>query len=79
MDSEEALIPSAHPVVRRVYLLACCALILVALLTFAGWQFRIPILRGQMYGSFVAPNSALCFLLSALSILFQTSRGKINA
>jgi PAS domain S-box-containing protein len=79
MDSEEALIPSAHPVVRRVCLLACCALILAALLTFAGWQFRIPILRGQMYGSFVAPNSALCFLLSALSILFQTSRGKINA
>ncbi|HWF05935.1 MAG TPA: ATP-binding protein [Candidatus Angelobacter sp.] len=79
MDSEDALIPSAHPVVRRVCLLACCALILAALLTFAGWQFRIPILRGEMYGSFIAPNSALCLLLSALSILFQTSRRKINA
>jgi PAS domain S-box-containing protein len=78
MDSEDAFNQSAHPVVRRTCLLACYGLILAALFTFAGWQFRIPILRGQMYGSFIAPNSALCLLLSALSILFQTSRRKIN-
>ena len=76
MHSEDAEIPIAHPVIRRVGLLACYALIVTAILVFAGWQFRIPILRGQIFGSFVAPNTALCFLFGALSILLQLSHRK---
>ncbi len=77
MDSEDAQMPIAHPVIRRVGLLACYGLIVTAMLVFAGWQFRIPILRGQMLGSFIAPNTALCFFLFALSILLQISPSKV--
>ena len=77
MNSEDAQIPSAQPVVRHVGLLGCYALIVAAVLVFAGWQFRLPILRGQVLGSFIAPNTALCFLLFALSILLQISRSKV--
>jgi PAS domain S-box-containing protein len=71
MAPEEAQIPSVHPQIRRIGLVACFALIVAALAVFAGWQFRIPILRGQVFGSFIAPNTALCFLFCAFSILFQ--------
>ena len=77
MDSEDAQIPTAHPFIRRVGLLACYALIVAAILVFAGWQFRIPILRGEMLGSFIAPYTALCFLFLALSILLQISSSKV--
>ena len=83
MASEDAQIPSEPTAVRRVGLLACYVLILAAILVFAGWQFRIPILRGQVFGSFVSPNAALCFILCGFSILLQTSgsqwREKIGA
>ncbi len=77
MDSEDAQIPTAHPFIRRVGLLACYALIVAAILVFTGWQFRIPILRGEMFGSFIAPYTALCFLFLALSILLQVSSSKV--
>jgi PAS domain S-box-containing protein len=76
MASEEAQILSAHPRIRHIGLVACFALIVAAMVVFAGWQFRIPALRGQMYGSFVSPNAALCFLFCALSILLQSSTSK---
>jgi len=83
MASEDAQIPSEQTAVRRVGLVACYVLILAAILVFAGWQFRIPILRGQVFGSFVSPNAALCFILCGFSILLQTSgsqwREKIGA
>jgi PAS domain S-box-containing protein len=79
MAPEEAQIPSAHPRIRRIGLVACYVLIVAQLAVFAGWQFRIPILRGQVFGSFIAPNTALCFLLCALSILFQSSTSKPSA
>jgi PAS domain S-box-containing protein len=79
MSSEDTQISSAHPVVRRFGLAACYVLILAAIMVFAGWQFRIPVLRGEVLGSFIAPNTALCFLLFALSILLQISSSKILA
>src|SRR5580704_14658215 len=79
MSSEDTQIPSAHTVVRRFGLAACYVLILAAIMVFAGWQFRIPILRGEVLGSFIAPNTALCFFLVALSILLQISPSKILA
>lgn len=44
-----------------------------ALLTLVGWQFRIPVLKGAYFGSFIAPNTALCFGLCGISILLQLS------
>ena len=76
MDSESTQILAEYPAIRRIGLLAAFTLIIAASMIFAGWQFRIPILRGQIFGSFVAPNSALCFFLSGLSILLQLSSGK---
>ncbi|HEX2599747.1 MAG TPA: PAS domain S-box protein, partial [Terriglobales bacterium] len=37
----------------------------------AGWQFRIPLLKGELLGSFVSPNAAACFSLCGVSILLQ--------
>jgi PAS domain S-box-containing protein len=79
MSFKDTQIPSAYPVVRRFGLIACYVLILAAIMVFAGWQFRIPVLRGEVLGSFIAPNTALCFLLFALSILLQISPSKILA
>jgi PAS domain S-box-containing protein len=46
-------------------------LILAGLCVLAGWQFRVPLLKGEMLGSFVSPNAAACFMLCSLSILLQ--------
>jgi PAS domain S-box-containing protein len=37
----------------------------------AGWQFRIPLLKGELLGSFVSPNAAACFSVCGVSILLQ--------
>lgn len=76
MAPDEAQISTANTGIRRIGIAACFALIVAALTVFAGWQFRIPILRGQVLGSFVSPNAALCFLFCALSILFQRSASR---
>lgn len=73
MDPENIQILPLHATVRRVGSVAASALVAIALIIMAGWQLRIPILRGQVFGSFVAPNSALCFLLCGVSLLLQTS------
>src|ERR1700733_13892436 len=77
MATEEASIPSANTGIHRIGLAACVALIVAALTVFTGWEFRIPALRGQMYGSFIAPNTALCFFMCAVSILFQRSSNRL--
>lgn len=78
MESQptQNLVPS--PVVRRAGTLATLALIGGSLVVMAGWQFRIPLLRGQIFGSFVAPNSALCFLVCGISILLLASGGRLR-
>ena len=52
-------------------------LILFSLTIIAGWQFRIPWMRGQAFGTFVAPTSGLSFLCSGLSVLLQKSRYRL--
>jgi signal transduction histidine kinase len=37
----------------------------------AGWIYRIPLLKGDGFGTFVAPNTALLFILCGLGILAQ--------
>jgi PAS domain S-box-containing protein len=79
MDSNRNELPSIHEATRRFGLVAATTLVLAACVVLAGWQFRIPILRGQVFGSFVAPNAALCFFLGGLSIFLQNSNSKFSA
>jgi signal transduction histidine kinase len=51
-------------------------LIVAGTIIIAGWQFRIPWMRGHAFGTFVAPMSALCFLCSGISVLLQLSSGR---
>ncbi len=73
MTSESAQSQSISAAIRRYRLLPSYGLILAAILVLAGWQWRIPILRGQILGSFIAPNTALGFALCGISILLQVS------
>jgi len=56
---------------RSVASYLACATGAAGLLIIAGWQFRIPLLKGEAFGTFVAPNSAASFLCCAASILLQ--------
>jgi signal transduction histidine kinase len=49
--------------------LACVALV--------GWQFRIPLLKADLFGTFVAPNAALCFIVCGVSIVCQISGSRV--
>jgi len=62
----------------RVASAASSVIIVGGLVIILGWQFQIPLLRGQALGTFVAPNSALCFVFIGLSILLQMSSGRIR-
>jgi signal transduction histidine kinase len=46
-------------------------LMAAGLLVLAGWQYRIPLLKGEVLGTFIAPSTGLCFLLCGISILLQ--------
>jgi signal transduction histidine kinase len=48
-----------------------CSIVLISagVLVLLGWQFRIPILKGQFGGSYVAPATALHFILLAFALL----------
>jgi signal transduction histidine kinase len=72
--------PAAHgrsPAAQRLALFSAAVLATGGLLVLAGWHFRIPALRGEMLGTFVAANTALLFLLVAASALLQWSRYRI--
>lgn len=62
---------------RASFAFALVPLIVCVLVCF-GWQFRIPLLRGELGGSFVAPNTALCFILCGLSIVLQLTPRRWN-
>ena len=74
MDSEKNQILPLNAMVPRIGIAAAFTLVAVSCLVMAGWQLRIPILRGQVFGSFVSPNAALCFLLCGVSLALQTSK-----
>ncbi len=42
-----------------------------------GWQWRINILKGAFFGTFVAPNSALCFLVGCFAIPLLLSKYRV--
>ena len=58
----------------RVAALFSALLVLFGLLVIAGWVYRIPLLKGAMYGTFVAPNTALLLVATGLSIQLQERR-----
>lgn len=64
-------------ILRRIAVYLAMLNVAAGLLVIAGWQFRIPILKGQAFGTFVAPNAALCFICCGLSLLLQLSRRRI--
>ena len=76
MDSEKTQILPLNAMVPRIGIAAAFTLVAVSCLVMAGWQLRIPILRGQVFGSFVSPNAALCFLLCGVSLALQTSKDR---
>ncbi len=69
--------PQSRTYQTRIAMSAAIFLALASAAIIAGWQFRIPALRGAAFGTFVAPNTALCFLCSALSLLLQLSPGRM--
>ncbi|HWR15267.1 MAG TPA: ATP-binding protein [Terriglobales bacterium] len=54
------------------------ALVLIATASaiLAGWHFRIPWLKGSMLGTYVAPTTALCFILLSAVILFFATENR---
>lgn len=63
---------------RRLVGLLAFLVLLSGLLIIAGWIFRVPWLKGDFRGTFVAPNTALLFCLTAISTLVQMHpRGRI--
>lgn len=62
--------PVARP--AAVLLVAAGALIC------AGWQLRISALKGECFGTFVAPNAALMFVLVGVSVLLHLN-GHLSA
>ncbi len=65
------------PILRRVGAYLAILTVAAGLAVIAGWQFRIPVLKGQAFGTFVAPNAALCFVCCGLSLLLQLSRRRL--
>ncbi len=61
---------------HRISVILAAIPIVAAILILLGWQFRIPLLKGEAFGTFVAPNTALCFLLCSASLYLQLSRKK---
>lgn len=39
-----------------------------------GWHFRVPVLKGESFGTFVAPATGLLFLVCAASVIVQITR-----
>ena len=60
----------------RTAQVAAATIIFVGLVILTGWQFRIPVLRLQAFGTFVAPNTAFCFICCGSSVLLQLSGGR---
>jgi len=45
--------------------------VIAGILVIAGWQFRLPLLRADFMGTFIAPNTALLLILVSTGLLLQ--------
>lgn len=68
---ELALIAHRSDSLRRFSTLMSALVITGGVLACIGWQFRIPLLRGDFKGTFIAPNTALLSVLFGTSLLLQ--------
>jgi signal transduction histidine kinase len=59
---------------RTIGRIGATILCVAGLAIIAGWQFRIPLLRGELFDTFVAPNTALLMVICGVSILLQSTR-----
>src|SRR3569832_749846 len=66
--------PYDEKTLRRIGRNFAMFICVAGLIVIAGWQFRIAALRGELLGTYVAPNTALFLLVSGISILLQSSR-----
>ena len=67
--------PDPRKLLTRIAVWLAALVILAGVCVIVGWQFRIPVLKGVALGTFVAPNTALCFILCGASIVLQLSGG----
>jgi len=63
---------------RHLPRLIAALVILAGLTILAGWQFRMPVLKGQGFGTFVAPNTAACFILCGVALLLSSASPKVQ-
>lgn len=68
--------PESQKFLPRIAVWLASLIILAGLCVIAGWHFRIPVLKGEALGTFVAPNTGLLFVLCGLSIILQLSGGR---
>jgi signal transduction histidine kinase len=59
---------------HKVAFLAALLVGIAGVCVLLGWHFRIPALKGESFGTFVAPATGLLFLVCAASVIFQISR-----
>ena len=59
---------------RRVSWTLAALLMALSACVICGWVFRVPALKGSAFGTFVAPESALLFGVSAIAAVLQTFR-----
>jgi signal transduction histidine kinase len=64
---------SAQSRINLIALFAPAVLCIGGLLVLAGWQWQIPLLRGDFRGSHVAPMTALCFILLGVTVGVMTA------
>ena len=58
--------------------LIAALVIFAGFVVLAGWEFRIPLLKGQGFGTFVAPNTAACFILCGVALLLSNASPKLQ-
>jgi len=59
---------------RAIAQVAASVLCLGGLGIIAGWQFGISLLRGALFHTYVAPNTALLFIVAGIAILAQSAQ-----
>jgi signal transduction histidine kinase len=62
---------------ERVAAVLALLLMVAGSLVLAGWYYRIPVLKAEALGTFIAPSAGLCFILCGASILLQLGRWSI--
>jgi signal transduction histidine kinase len=72
------IIPSLSSDTRGLARVLALFLMVISVGIIFGWQFEIPLLKGELFGTFVAPNTALLFLISSISLLLANSDSRFD-